>query len=277
MSGLRVWVQGVGLLGPGLASWAAALDVLRGARPYVFSPTVLPLPMRLPAAERRRAGAAVKLALAVADEAVVQAQVDPGTLATVFTSSSGEGAHCHALCETLATAAPMVSPTRFTNSVHNAAAGCWHIAVASRASSTSLCAFDASFGAGLIEAATSVHVSGQPVLLVASDSPYPEPLNSARPLPDHFGLALLLTPAATERSLAALTIELLGTPPEASPCAGASLDALRRAVPAAAALPLLLAIAQHATRRRVVLDYLPALGLQVEIEPVMHPALAVTA
>ena len=75
----------------------------------------------------------------------------------------------------------MVSPTRFTNSVHNAAAGCWHIAVASRASSTSLCAFDGSFGAGLIEAATSVHLSGQPVLLVASDSPYPEPLNSVRP------------------------------------------------------------------------------------------------
>ena len=181
MTGLRVWVQGVGLLGPGLPCWADALDVLRGAQVHVSQPTVLPLPARLPAAERRRAGAAVKLALAVADEAVAQAQIDPGALATVFTSSSGEGSHCHALCETLATSAPMVSPTRFTNSVHNAAAGCWHIAVASRASSTSLCAFDGSFGAGLIEAATSVHLSGLPVLLVASDSPYPEPLNSVRP------------------------------------------------------------------------------------------------
>ena len=273
MTALRVWVQGVGLLGPGLPSWADAIDVLRDARAHVSHPTVLPPPARLPTAERRRAGAAVKLALAVADEAVAQAQIDPGALATVFTSSSGEGSHCHALCETLASTAPMVSPTRFTNSVHNAAAGCWHIAVASRASSTSLCAFDGSFGAGLIEAATSVHYSGQPVLLVASDSPYPEPLNSVRPLPDHFGVALLLAPAATERSLAALTIELLADPPDASRCDAPSLDALRRTIPAAAALPLLQALAQRAPQRRVVFGYLPTMGLQVEIMPVVQPAL----
>ena len=273
MTGLRVWVQGVGLLGPGLPSWADALDVLRGAQAHVSQPTVLPLPARLPAAERRRAGAAVKLALAVADAAVAQAQVDPGVLATVFTSSSGEGSHCHALCETLATSAPMVSPTRFTNSVHNAAAGCWHIAVASRASSTSLCAFDGSFGAGLIEAATSVHLSGQPVLLVASDSPYPEPLNSVRPLPDHFGVALLLAPAATERSLALLTIELVPDPIDVNRCDAPSLDALRRAIPAAAALPLLQALAQRVPQRRVVLGYLPTMGLQVEVVPIVQPAL----
>ena len=272
MSGLCVWVQGVGLLGPGLNSWDSALDVLRGAQPHASHLTVLPPPARLPAAERRRAGAAVKLALAVADEAVAHAQVDPGSLATVFTSSSGEGSHCHALCETLATAVPMVSPTRFANSVHNAAAGCWHIAVASRASSTSLCAFDGSFGAGLIEAATSVHLSGQPVLLVASDSPYPEPLNSARPLPDHFGLALLLAPAATEHSLALLTIELLAAPSDASRCDQASLDALRRTIPAAAALPLLQALAQRVPQRRVMLGYLPTMGLQVEVVPVAPPA-----
>lgn len=276
MTGLRVWVQGVGLLGPGLPSWADALDVLRGAQAHVSQPTVLPLPARLPAAERRRAGAAVKLALAVADAAAAQAQVDPGVLATVFTSSSGEGSHCHALCETLATAAPMVSPTRFTNSVHNAAAGCWHIAVTSRSSSTSLCAFDASFGAGLIEAATSVHLSGQPVLLVASDSPYPEPLNSVRPLPDHFGVALLLAPAATERSLALLTIELVPDPIDVNRCDAPSLDALRRAIPAAAALPLLQALAQRVPQRRVVLGYLPTIGLQVDVVPVGQPV-AVTA
>lgn len=276
MTGLRVWVQGVGLLGPGLPSWADALDVLRGAQAHVSQPTVLPLPARLPAAERRRAGAAVKLALAVADAAAAQAQVDPGVLATVFTSSSGEGSHCHALCETLATAAPMVSPTRFTNSVHNAAAGCWHIAVTSRSSSTSLCAFDASFGAGLIEAATSVHLSGQPVLLVASDSPYPEPLNSVRPLPDHFGVALLLAPTATERSLALLTIELVPDPIDVNRCDAPSLDALRRAIPAAAALPLLQALAQRVPQRRVVLGYLPTIGLQVDVVPVGQPV-AVTA
>ncbi len=265
MSGLKVWVQGVGLLGPGLSSWAASLDVLRGARALVTAPTALPAPARLPPAERRRAGAAVKLALAVADEAVAQARIDPTTLATVFTSSSGEGTNCHALCEALVTPAPMLSPTRFTNSVHNAAAGCWHIAVGSRASSTSLCAFDGSFSAGLIEAATSVALSGAPRLLVASDSPYPEPLNATRPLPDHFGLALVLSPVADARSVAGLTIDTVDAQRTASICAEPALEALRRAIPAAAALPLLIALAQRGAKHHVLLEYLDRMRVQVEI------------
>jgi len=264
MTALTVWVEGIGLLGPGLASWASAVDVLGGAQAHASTPTVLPQPARLPPAERRRAGGAVKLALAVADEAVSQAQVDPSLLATVFTSSSGEGQNCHALCETLATLTPVVSPTRFTNSVHNAAAGCWHIAVASRASSTSLCAFDGSFGAGLIEAATSMRLSGQPVLLVASDSPYPEPLHSARPLPDHFGVALMLSPTPSAQAIASLTISL-NSASEPDRCADASLDTLRRAVPAARALPLLTALAQPGAPRTVVLEYLHGLQVQIDI------------
>lgn len=265
MSSLKVWVQGVGLLGPGLNSWAESLDMLRGMQALAPVPTVLPVPLRLPPAERRRAGASVKLALAVADEAVTEARIDPSTLATVFTSSSGEGVNCHALCETLATPAPMVSPTRFTNSVHNAAAGCWHIAVGSRASSTSLCAFDGSFGAGLIEAATSVALSGAPILLVASESPYPEPLGRTRPLPDHFGLALVLTPAATAQSIAALSVELVGVEQAASRCEDAGLEALRCSVPAAAALPLLVALARGGAAAVVVLDYLDQTRLRVEL------------
>ncbi|MEP7296149.1 MAG: beta-ketoacyl synthase chain length factor [Burkholderiales bacterium] len=265
MTALKVWVQGIGLLGPGMTSWAEARGVLRGVQSHASAPTVLPPPARLPPAERRRAGAAVKLALAIADEAVAQAQVDPSTLATVFASSSGEGTNCHALCETLATPTPMVSPTRFTNSVHNAAAGCWHIAVASRASSTSLCAFDGSFSAGLIEAATSVQLGACPVLLVASDSPYPEPLHATRPLPDHFGAALVLTPAPTATTLAELTISLDAAMEDASTCDDPALEALRQVIPAACALPLLAALARPRAMQRIVLDYLPHLRVRVDL------------
>ena len=263
--GLRIWVQGIGLLGPGLTSWSSAHAVLSGGQSIAPAPTVLPVPVRLPPAERRRAGAAVKLALAVADEAVAQAGLDPALLATVFCSSSGEGVNCHALCETLATSAPMVSPTRFTNSVHNAAAGCWHIAVASRATSTSVCAFDASFGAGLIEAASSVHVARQPLLLVASDSPYPEPLHAARPLPDHFGAAFVLTPEQTPHSLAELAISFDSSGSAVSTCTDVALESLRTAIPAARALPLLEALARPRAARRIVLDYLPNLHVRVEL------------
>ena len=273
---LCVGVQGVGVLGPGIASWADYLEILRsGAWPASLGAmtttattqtTVLPSPMRLPSAERRRAGAAIKVALAVADQAVLHAGVDPGSLATVFTASNGEGANCHNLCETLASSDRSVSPTRFTNSVHNAAAGYWHIAVGSRAASTSLCGFDTSFGAGLLEAATQVAATQQPVLLVATDTPYPEPLHAKRIVRDNFGLALLLTaspsasalplspsPASGSASravIAGLRLSLhRGAAPQelaATACRIAALEELRRALPAAAGLALLDAIAQLA-------------------------------
>ena len=68
MSGqsMTVWVRGIGLVGPGLTSWIDAAAVLREPGAWTFQPSVVPAPMLLPAAERRRAGALVKLSLAVA-------------------------------------------------------------------------------------------------------------------------------------------------------------------------------------------------------------------
>ena len=275
---LQVFVDGVGLLGPGLPSWPTAQATLRGESAHVFGLTTLTPPARLPPAERRRAGPVIRLAMGVADEAVAHAGVDPKTLVTVFASSGGEGANCHSLCETLASESPLLSPTRFTNSVHNAAAGYWHIAVGSRAASTSLCSFDGSFGAGLIEAAVLMLSADQPILLVAYDLPYPEPLNSLRPLADNFGLALLLTPRATPRSIAALGVEIVSAADAGalSDCGDASLDVLRCGIPAAAALPLLQALARgrpdgagdfgKAGKTPLTLDYLPALKLQVTVD-----------
>ena len=263
-----VAVRGIGVLMPGLASWPAACAVLRGEAPYQSAAAVLPPPPRLPPAERRRAGPSVRLAMAVADEAVAQAGADPQQLPTVFASSGGEGSNCHVLCETLAGPDRQISPTRFTNSVHNAPAGYWHIAVGSRVASTSLSAYDGSFCAGLLEAVTQVAASGDAVLLVALDVPYPEPLHRLRPLPHHAGVALLLAPATgTADPTTRLSIALVDAGQAAAPtrCADAGLDALRQAIPAAAALPLLEAIANGAGERRLVLDYLPNVRLEVTV------------
>jgi hypothetical protein len=262
---LEVGVLGIGLLGPGLASWATAQAALAGHAGYASTAAALPPPARLPPAERRRAGASIRLAMAVADEAVAQAGLDPQRLATVFTASGGEGVNCHALCETLASADRHLSPTRFTNSVHNAAAGYWHIAVGSQAASTSLSAFDGSFCAGLIEAATQVACSAAPVLLVACDVPYPDPLHRLRALPHHMGVALVLAPASFDGAIARLAIELLPAAGSAlsTHCDNAELEALRRSVPCAAALPLLQALAGGAAQATRVLDYLPTLKLRI--------------
>ena len=149
-SPLSVRITGIGVLGPGLSGWPQARELLRDGSAWRTAATVLPPPARLAAAERRRSGAIVRLSLAVADEACAMAGADVQRIATVFASSAADTANCHALCETLAQPERAVSPTRFTNSVHNAPAGYWHIATASRAPSTSLCAHDASFGAGLL-------------------------------------------------------------------------------------------------------------------------------
>ena len=263
---MKVFVHSMGLLGPGMDSWASAQPVLNGAEPHTSVKTVLRPPARLPAAERRRAGDAIKLAMSVADEAVTSGALDPQTLATVFTSSSGEGMNCHTICETLASDNRLISPTRFANSVHNAPAGYWHIAVASRAPSTSLCAFDGSFAAGLVEAASKSLSLRAPVLLVASDTPYPEPLHATRPLADSFGLAMVLAPQASGTSLAALDIALVSA--DSAPlsvCSEASLEFLRAHTPAAHALPLLQALARRTAGQSLRIDYLPALALQVDV------------
>jgi hypothetical protein len=272
---LTVAVRGIGLLGPGLPDWQSAQAILRDPTCWSDTPPALPVSTRLPPAERRRAGTIVKWSLAVAEQACSASGVDPHVLPTVFSASTGDAANCHALCEALAQPERLVSPTRFTNSVHNATAGYWHIATQSRAPSTSLCGFDASFGIGLLEAATQALTSGQPVLFVASDVPYPEPMNRLRPLPSALALALVVDASAAESNLPRLTVQTLK--PHASTvfgvCGHPGLDHLRSHIPAGRGLPLLQALARSGTLSGstsvVTLPCLDTLALSVQIH---HPA-----
>jgi Beta-ketoacyl synthase, N-terminal domain len=264
MTALTAYVEGIGVLGPGLKDWPSTRAVLAGELPYESRPTVLPLPESLPPAERRRTGRIVKLALAVGLEATARACVHPSHLPTVFSSSGGDGQNCHDICETLASSDRQLSPTRFHNSVHNVAAGYWSIANGARAPSNAICAYDASFAAGLLESLTQLVVEGSPNLLVAYDSQYPEPLFSKRPIPDAFAIALLLSPERRSGSLARLTASLTDTAPQIM--AQPELEKLRSTIPAARGLPLLQSIAVR-QNARVVLEYLEDLQLAVEVEP----------
>lgn len=258
---LTAYIEGIGLLGPGLASWPDSQAVLTG-QPYQPCKTILPPPALLPAAERRRSGAIVKLTLATGLEAIAAAGLDPATLPSVFSSSGGDGENCHAICEMLASDDRQISPTRFHNSVHNAASGYWSIATGAMASSSVLCAFDACFGAGLLETLTQVVVDDTRSVLLACDTAYPEPLYSARPIPDAFGIALVLSPRRSAQALAQMTVDL--TDASADELDDAALENLRNAIPAARGLPLLRAIALGEDRH-VVLDYLDNTRLSVAI------------
>ena len=265
---LTVFVEGIGLLGPGLASWAEGCQQLAGALPYQSGRCALPLPMALPAAERRRAGAVVKVSLAVGQEAVAASSLQAAALPSVFTSSSGDAINCHEICSALASNDRLISPTRFHNSVHNASSGYWSISSGSMASSSVLCARDGSFAAGLLEAMTQVAVEDTAVLLVAYDTDYPEPLRSVRPLPDSFGVALVLAPRQSKYSLASWTLDPAAclTQSDADCMDDGALEQVRRSIPAARCLPLLCKVARQGSGT-VVLDYLNPLQLAVQMTP----------
>ena len=243
---MRVFVNGIGLLGPGLPGWAASLPVLRGEAPFQPADILLPAVAQLPAVERRRTGAAVKLAIAAGLEALAQAGRDAADMATVFTSSGSDGETIDAILTVLATERREVSPTRFHNSVHNAPSGYWALACAATAPSTSLCGFDGSFAIGLLDAAVQATVENRAVTLIAYDLPYPEPLHSARPIGATFAAALVLTPDRTARSLAELGIGLEHGVASGTAMPDRHLEALRLGTPAARSLPLLGAIARRA-------------------------------
>jgi hypothetical protein len=263
---MRAFVEGIGLVGPGLSSWQASRAMLAGGQAYRSAPTSVAASQLLPAVERRRAGMPVRLALAAGLEAIEAAGRDASTLPTVFTSSSGDCDNVHAMCESLATPERQVSPTRFHNSVHNAAAGYWSIATQCRAASTSLCCHDASFGAGLLDAASQVAVDRAAVALIAYDHPYPGPLNAARPISAAFGAALVLAPQASAAAIATLDIELGPQKAAATRMPDAALEALRAGVPAARCLPLLAALAGSAGEA-VILDFVAHTQLRVTLTP----------
>ena len=261
---LTAYIEGIGLLGPGLSDWPSSQAILTGQAPYRVLKTVLPAPALLPAAERRRSGAIVKLTLATGLEAVTAAGLDAASLPLVFSASGSDGENCHAICAMLASDDRQISPTRFHNSVHNAAAGYWSIATGAMTTSSVLCAFDACFGAGLLESLTQVVVDRTPCLLLACDTPYPEPLHSTRPILDALGIALVLAPQRSARALAQITLSLTDAPADRLEDAG--LEQLRTGIPAARGLPLLRAIAQR-QEQQVILDYLDTSRLAVRVTP----------
>jgi hypothetical protein len=127
-----------------------------------------------------------------------------------------------------------------------------------------IAAFDASFGAGLLDALAQVACEGQPVLLIAYDSEYPQPLHAKRNTPDCGGVALLLSAQRSAASLA--SIRLSPCSQEADVLDNAALEALRQQIPALRALPLLQRLARGQAGS-VVLEYLAPMQLQLDLQP----------
>jgi len=253
-------IAGVGLLGPGLPGWAASVPVLSGRAGLEPAPLVPPVPALLPATERRRTGPSVRLALAVAAEAVQDSGLAPETLDSVFASSNGEAQVIVSILDALHAPDGAISPTQFHNSVHNAAAGYWGIAAGSGRPSVSLGGHDAVFATGLMQALAQVAARGAPVLLVAHDVPLPAPLAALRPGDVSFATALVLVPGPG--AFGQVSAEFRNEPVAAEPPLPDGLAGLRAGNAVARALPLLCAIVgRRAARLRLALPEAAALDL----------------
>lgn len=186
------YVDGIALWSPRLPGWNAARRILLGEIPGPDGDAARPSPILLPPNERRRAPDTVALSLEVASQACAQAGIDPATLPSVFTSTHGDLAVTDYMCSTLASDPALVSPTRFHNSVHNAAAGYWTIATGCRAPYTAVSANEYSFAQGLLEALLQIHETGH-VLLVAYDIEAKGLISTVAPSKGMLGVALVLS------------------------------------------------------------------------------------
>ena len=262
MNSLDVYVDGIGVWSPQLADFDALRGVLDGHSPEP-SPR-RPAATTLPANERRRAPESVLLAVEVAGQAIAMSGQDAASVACVFASSHGDQPITDYMCATLAQAPTELSPIRFHNSVHNAAVGYWTIATGCHAPSTAIAAQRASFGAGLLEAASQVCSEQRPVLLVCSDFTGSGPLLEVTGCTQAFGCALLLTPARSHHSMARLRLTLTSARPSST--LDEPLASWRETNPSAVALPLLALLAQgHGSCQ---LEAAAQIGLQIDMENV---------
>jgi hypothetical protein len=198
---LTVAIEGIGLWTLQAPSWDAYQTLLSGG-PAPAAAT-RPAPALLPANERRRAPDTVLVALEVAQAACIDAGRDPATLPSVFVSTYGDLAITENLCQTLAASPLELSPTRFHNSVHNAAAGYWTIGTGAMAPAT---AISAGFAMGLLEAAAQRAAGAEAVLLVGYDGSAPGLMRQVAPTEGLLGGALVLGAPAPGRTAVSLSL-----------------------------------------------------------------------
>jgi len=263
----RLHINGIGVLGPGLIGWKDSQSVLTDECPLDETIRPNPMPCTLSPNERRRSSDTVRWALAVADEACAHAHIDPGQLLSVFASSDGDGVILDKLCSALNSKEPLVSPTLFHHSVHNAPAGYCHIGHRCTRASTTLSCYDDSFCGGLLETAAVVTVEECAVLFVAYDIPAPPPLHAAHPIPEPLAIALVMASDRSAMSIAQLDLTLVPERvKEPTLMSNAYLEKCRLEIPAARGLPLLAAVAAERPST-VYMEFLDHLHLCVAVTP----------
>jgi hypothetical protein len=151
----------------------------------------------------------VALALEAASAAVAASGLPPRSLPSIFVSAHGDLAINDHMCSMLASTPTLISPTKFHNSVLNAAAGYWTMAVGCHEASTALTAYEHSFANGLLTACAQCLADARPVLLVGFDVQVTGALRSVTRSEGLLAVALVLSPEMSSQALATIDAALV--------------------------------------------------------------------
>jgi hypothetical protein len=193
-------IVGLGVWSENFSNWEEFCSVLDGGTSGASTPL---RPELISSKERRRAPLSVKMAVEVMDQACRMAALEPSAVATVFSSAIGDMQITDYMCRTLATTPRMISPTRFHNSVNNAATGYWSIATHSHNPANAISGYLHSAWIAILEGAIQAVEEDIPVLVVVQDMAAPVPFQSIYGSEHPFTAALLLMPAGYCSSLIA--------------------------------------------------------------------------
>ena len=163
-------------------------------------------PERIPARERRRAPQLVKMAIEVMDQACAMAGLSPDDVAVVFSSSMGDMQITDYMCRALAETPKLISPTKFHNSVHNAAPGYWSITTGAFVPANAVSAYGYSASMALLEGAIQAVEESTPVVVVTQEVASMVPLLDICPSTLPYSAAFLLAPVQDDE-VGATTLE----------------------------------------------------------------------
>lgn len=257
---MTIYLDGLGLFGPGLPNWPHAQKVFAQEAPYRQEEVALPTLQQIPPREARRLTHLAKLALCVTEQALKQVQ--PVALSSIFMSSAGDHDIFNDLCQSLAEMSRAISPTKFSHSLLNAVAGVWGIAAKSHERSISISAGEYIIGIGWLE--TILQITEAPVLLVFYDAKTAPPLAQAYPIAFDFAAAFVLSSQQTNASLAKL--ETCYSQAPLTQLCHAELAKLQGQNPLTDLLPLLEALA-NPQGQTVTLAYAPGQHLSFKVLP----------
>ncbi len=187
-------VLGIGAWGSGFRNWSDLQIRMTGGQ-VEDDGAKGPKPEVIPANERRRAPLPVRLAVEASSQACEHAGIAPSELACVFVSGLGDTQLTDYMCKVLAGENKALSPTKFHNSVHNAAAGYWTISTGCMQAANSVAGFGESVSLTLMEALIQAQAEQRALLLTFYDAPSSPILKPLLKNEHAFAVSIVIAPS----------------------------------------------------------------------------------